>query len=129
MRTKFAIQIGICAPVIGWIALRPIAMPCLSMVSSDASEVSIRRHSSMNAATAGFSSAASDASGCPVATAMYVAPHMVSGRVVNTVIGSPPPAGSKSNSTPSERPIQLRCIVFTASGQPMLSSPARSSST
>ena len=54
---------------------------------------------------------------------------MVSGRVVNTVIGSPPPTGSKSNSTPSERPIQLRCIVLTASGQPMPSRPLSSSST
>ena len=63
MRTKFAIQIGISSPVIGWIAFRPMAMPCFSMVSSDASEVSIRRHSSMNAATAGSAAAASAASG------------------------------------------------------------------
>ena len=59
---------------------------------------------------------------------MYVAPQIVSGRVVNTEMVSPPPTSSKSNSTPSERPIQLRCMVLTASGQPIVSSPARSSS-
>ena len=51
-------------------ALRPMAMPCFSMVSREASVVSIRRQSSMNAATAGSAAAASAASGWPVATAM-----------------------------------------------------------
>ena len=53
---------------------------------------------------------------------MNVAPNSVSGRVVNTEIG---PAGeSKSMRAPVERPIQLRCIVFSASVQ---SSRSRSS--
>ena len=54
---------------------------------------------------------------------MNVAPNSVSGRVVNTVIG---PAGdAKSTLAPVERPIQLRCIVFSES---VHSSTSRSSS-
>ena len=53
---------------------------------------------------------------------MKVAPNSVSGRVVNTEIG---PAGDgKCTSAPAERPIQLRCIVFSESVQ---SSTSRSS--
>jgi hypothetical protein len=62
---------------------------------------------------------------------MYVAPNTVSGRVVNTSSVSPamavPPAGPAANRirAPVERPIQLRCISFSDSGQ---SSRSRSSS-
>ncbi len=48
---------------------------------------------------------------------MYVAPNMVSGRVVNTVIGSPMDGAGKWISAPSLRPIQLRCISLIGSGQ------------
>ena len=54
---------------------------------------------------------------------MNVAPNSVSGRVVNTV----ELARVVANRTraPVDRPIQLRCISLTGSGQ---SSPSRSSS-
>jgi hypothetical protein len=57
---------------------------------------------------------------------MKVAPNSVSGRVVNTS-RSPTPAGAEERSTakrtlaPVDRPIQLRCIVLTLSGQSILS--------
>ena len=47
----------------------------------------------------------------------------MSGRVVNTRIG--PAAVGKSMCAPTERPIQLRCMTLTGSGQ---SSSSRSSS-
>ena len=67
---------------------------------------------------------------------MNVAPYTVSGRVVKMRNGggAPPVAGAsgssigKSISVPSERPIQLRCIVLTGSGQSMSSSSSSSSS-
>ena len=43
-------------------------------------------------------------------------PQNVSGRVVNTSMTSPVSAISNRIVAPSERPIQLRCIVFTRSG-------------
>jgi len=57
---------------------------------------------------------------------MKVAPHSVSGRVVNTTISSPVSVG-KVTSAPSERPIQLVCIVLIASGQSMPSKSSNSS--
>jgi hypothetical protein len=65
-------------------------------------------------------------SGCSGASTKKVAPNSVSGRVVNT--GSSTPSSGSRNTTraPCERPIQLRCIVSTRSGQ--LSSSAMSSS-
>ena len=59
---------------------------------------------------------------------MYVAPNSVSGRVVKTSIstGAPSFAAAANNAdAPVERPIQLRCMVLTFSGQ---SSMSRSSS-
>ncbi len=43
----------------------------------------------------------------------------MSGLVVNTSISAAPPAPSTANNTdaPCERPIQLRCMVLTFSGQ------------
>jgi hypothetical protein len=57
---------------------------------------------------------------------MYVAPKMVSGRVVNTRSG-PAPVG-KSMCAPVERPIQLRCISLIDSGQSSVSRSASSRS-
>ncbi len=64
-------------------------------------------------------------SGCSGAMTKNVAPKSVSGRVVNTGKSSPSSGHSKETSAPSERPIQLRCIVTTLCGQ---STVARSSS-
>jgi len=46
---------------------------------------------------------------------MYVAPKIVSGRVVNTVIA--PPGASNVISAPSLRPIQFRWAVLVLSDQ------------
>jgi hypothetical protein len=57
---------------------------------------------------------------------MYVAPNRVSGRVVKTRMVAFSTAGtSKSTSAPCDRPIQLRCMSLTGSGQ---STSSRSSS-
>ncbi len=63
-----------------------------------------------------------ETSSCSGASTMYVAPNRVSGRVVKTVILADPIG--KSTCAPWERPIQLRCISLTGSGQ---SSVSRSS--
>ena len=58
---------------------------------------------------------------------MNVAPNNVSGRVVKTSTCASEPSVSgagKNTLAPSERPIQLRCISLTGSGQ---SSRSRSS--
>jgi hypothetical protein len=47
---------------------------------------------------------------------MKVAPHSVSGRVVNTSRASPDSV-RKVTSAPSLRPIQFTCIALTRSGQ------------
>ncbi len=49
---------------------------------------------------------------------MKLTPNKVSGRVVNTLRWVRAPTTSKSISRPSLRPIQLRCMVLTDSGQP-----------
>ena len=59
---------------------------------------------------------------------MKVAPKRVSGRVVKTSIGCSDPSAAvavKVTCAPSLRPIQLRCMALTLSGQ---SSTSRSSS-
>ena len=69
----------------------------------------------------------SSTSGCSGASTMKVAPNRVSGRVVNTSIPAPGWA-TRRHPTPSEaigkvtrapwlRPIQLRCMIRTFSGQ------------
>src|SRR2546422_451576 len=56
-------------------------------------------------------------------------PNAVSGRVVKTRTRTPGrPTVGRSNSTPSLRPIQFRCIVSTRSGQPGRRSHQASSS-
>src|SRR5450631_4037687 len=66
--------------------------------------------------------------GCSGASTMKVAPNRVSGRVVKTSIASvldPSATGTRKDTlAPDERPIQLRCISLTGSGQ---SSRSRSS--
>ncbi len=48
-----------------------------------------------------------------------MAPWIVSGRVEKTLSFSCPEARAKSISPPAERPIQLRCMILTFSGQPV----------
>ena len=60
----------------------PESMPRFSMVSIAASEVSMVLHSSMKLAIVGLPSEAFNAKGCSAATAKYVTPISVSGRVV-----------------------------------------------
>jgi hypothetical protein len=48
-------------------------------------------------------------------------PNTVSIRVVKTRIFVSEPFTARSNSTPSERPIQLRCMTLTRSGQSTVS--------
>ena len=60
---------------------------------------------------------------CSGANTRYVAPNSVSGRVVKTSMSESP--AENSTSAPTERPIQLRCMALTLSGQ---SSTSRSSS-
>ncbi|CKS26468.1 Uncharacterised protein [Mycobacterium tuberculosis] len=67
---------------------------------------------------------------CSGASTRYVAPNKVSGRVVNTSMSTSNPSSlaalaENSATAPVERPIQLRCMVLTCSGQ---SSTSRSSS-
>ena len=58
---------------------------------------------------------------------MKVAPKRVSGRVVYTLSDAscwsprPAPGTAKVTSEPSERPIQLRCMSLTFSGQSTVS--------
>ena len=62
----------------------------------------------------------SSSSGCSGATTMNVAPNTVSGRVVKTSIPDASPdavATGKSIRAPLDRPIQLRCMILTFSGQ------------
>jgi len=60
-------------------------------------------------------------SGCSGESTMNVAPKRVSGRVVKTVRRSSPSAAGTAKWTraPVDRPIQLRCIALTLSGQSM----------
>ena len=66
--------------------------------------------------------------GCSGAITAKVMPKLVSGRVVKmrTASGDPSsaacPATGRSNSAPSDRPIQFRCITFTRSGHSRSSS-------
>ena len=99
-------------------------MPFLSIVARSASITLPRRHSSTNAASAGFDFAAWSASGCSAATAQNVTPMIVSARVVNTYM-RPSPIGLPSSPrmscgnakrTPSLLPIQFACIVLHALG-------------
>ena len=78
--------------------------------------------------SAGTSDVSPVTSGCSGETTMKVAPKSVSGRVVNTVRGSSSPGTVKSTQAPSERPIQLRCMRRTFSGQSMVSRSAISRS-
>ena len=57
-----------------------------------------------------------------------MAPNSVSGRVVKTSIPAGAPTTSNRTRAPSDRPIQLRCIALTESGQSSRSRSAASRS-
>ena len=82
-----------------------------------------RRSTAPSCRPATASATSASTSSCSGASTMYVAPKTVSGRVVNTRIG--PASVGKSMCAPVDRPIQLRCMALTFSGQ---SSVSRSSS-
>ncbi len=72
---------------------------------------------SPSSAPFGERSTISSTRGCSGASTKKVAPNTVSGRVVKTGTSSSSSAIRNSSSAPSERPIQLRWIVFVRSGQ------------
>ena len=119
----------------------PVKAPRLARLAEPDSDIrSMSVEAAARARSAATSSAcsgvvSSSTSGCSGATTAYVMPNEVSGRVVKTrrASRSPPsdpsrPSTTRSNSAPSDRPIQLRCMVLTRSGHSSSSSPASSSS-
>ena len=134
--TKFATQIGTCWPVKGFTANRPVLNPSFSTSPVSLALRSWRRNLAAAARIAsgsGDSDARRSSISCSGASSRNVAPKIVSIRVVNTSMSAdtPVPVGSTSGKrtrAPSDRPIQLRCIVRTFSGQSARPSVARSSS-
>ena len=117
-------KIGIHSPLTGLIASAPRATPVFSRsVDSRSISVALRACSTYLSTSRRREGGVSEAtSGCSGASTRNVAPKSVSGRVVKTVIGSPPGwwsvgAVSKTISPPSERPIQFVCIALIGSGQ------------
>src|SRR2546428_442951 len=104
-----------CAPLTGLIAYAPVATPVLG-----ASAASAVRSRSLRAATpsqyAATAARCADVvmratSGCSGASTTYVPPNSVSGRVVNTEIGSPVPTTVNVALAPIDLPIQSRHLV------------------
>ncbi len=120
MSTKFATHIGILSPVKGLKAYLSVKTPSLPSGSSDSRSISF---------FIAFSFVSSSTRGCFLARQTNVAPYSVSCLVVNIFTALPESTIAKSTSTPSLRPIQLRCIVTTRSGHPeRLSQSFKSSS-
>ena len=117
--TYGATNTGTFSPFTGFTAWTPRRMPSrLSACSRLVSGVACRASSIASASAAVPPASASfGTSGCSSAKTKNVTPHSVSGRVVKTSTSSPVSAISKVTLAPSERPIQLRCIVITRSGQ------------
>src|SRR5947199_9335831 len=104
-----------CAPLTGLIANAPVATPVLG-----ASAALAVRSRSLRAATpsqyAATAARCADVvmratSGCSGASTTYVPPNSVSGRVVNTEIGSPVPTTVNVALAPIDLPIQSRHLV------------------
>ena len=130
---------GIRCPLAGLVAYAPRNTPVLALFSwrsrSDFAAMVARYAATASAGvaapnvqrvstSAGHCSATNaSTNSCSGASTMYVAPNKVSGRVVNTSIS--PASVANSTAAPVDRPIQLRCMVLTFSGQ---SSSPRSSS-
>ena len=117
--TYGATKTGTFSPFTGFTAWTPRRMPSRLSACSRVTRGIIRRASSMAPASLSVppASASWGTSGCSGAKTKNVTPHSVSGRVVNTSTASPVSAISNVTLAPSERPIQLRCIVITRSGQ------------
>ena len=100
-------------------------MPFFSCVAMSASIVLPRRHSSMNACSAGLRAPAASAIGCSAAIAMNVRAEQgvgARGEHLERAIRTHERLGVRCEygnaiSQPSDLPIQLACIVFTRSGQ------------
>ena len=84
--------------------------------ASPAARSSARRVPACLAYSRTSSLAVRSTNGCSGATTKNVAPNSVSGRVVKTGMSTSSSSTRNRISAPSERPIQLRWIVFVRSG-------------
>src|SRR6478736_3720670 len=130
---------GICWPLAGFVAWLPRNTPVLSLFSwrsrSDLAAMVARYAATASAGVAApnvhrastsaghWAAVSLSTRSCSGASTMYVAPNNVSWRVVNTSMS--PASVWNSTDAPVDRPIQLRCMALTFSGQ---SSTSRSSS-
>ncbi len=99
--------------------MRPSGTPVFGRSSAPRSSTEARAASltySRTGRSASVPATSRSTSGCSGARTKKVAPNSVSGRVVKTGKSIPGSSQRKVTSAPSERPIQLRCIVFTCSG-------------
>ncbi len=97
----------------GFVAWWPVKTPVFSV---SAARSSARRAPAWRAYACASSLACASTNGCSGATTKNVAPNSVSGRVVKTGRSRSSSSTRKRISAPSERPIQLRWIVFVRSG-------------
>ena len=123
-------NIGISSPLTGLTTLRPSgtlvpSRPSLRRCLAD-SRATCLTYSRTSALVGGRATSRSS-SGCSGASTKKVAPKSVSGRVVKTGKSRSSSSQRKVTSAPSERPIQLRCIVTTCSGQDSSRSKSASS--
>src|SRR5438445_9561946 len=111
------------SPVAGFTAYEPVNAPVFSALAPDLRDTTscfdVRsRYASTSACWLSVVSAPT--CGCSGASTRYVAPKIVSGRVVNTTNGSASdPAIANESCAPSERPSQLRCALLVDSDQPI----------
>ena len=107
------------ASLTGFVAKKPVKTPVFSSAPARSSPrfAADFRTYARNSSAFGERSASRSTRGCSGASTKNVAPKSVSGRVVKT--GTSMSSSSIRNriSAPSERPIQLRWIVFVRSGQ------------
>ncbi len=129
--TKLPTYTGISLPVSGFIAYFPMNMPFLSLSAAIRWNLSSCCTSARNTSKSAWYFVPSTQSfiiGCSGANTMKVTPNTVSGRVVNIGMVSPVSTMLNLMMVPSLRPIQLRCIILTDSGQSRSSRPSSSSS-
>ena len=100
-------------------AKKPVKMPVFSSADARSSTrfTNAFEAYSRSSAPLGERSTIWSTSGCSGASTKNVAPKTVSGRVVKTGTSMSSSSIRNSSSAPSERPIQLRWIVFVRSGQ------------
>ena len=105
-------------PVAGFDANPPVKTPVFS-TSAPRSRSLLSLDFALYSSTAARipGSVSADTSGCSGESTMYVAPKIVSGRVVKTLISSPLPGSGNAISAPSDRPIQFFCCSSVDEGQ------------